>query len=76
MLVLAMVKSSSVTQEPKRMEQRSNLHVNLEDVVVMPGMMAIVGRTRDEARAKQPAAGGLFAIDVGVKGLPEARYAY
>ncbi len=31
---------------------------------------------RDEARAKQPAAGGLFAIDVGVKGLPEARYAY
>ena len=30
----------------------------------------------DEARAKQPAAGGLFAVDVGVKGLPEARYAY
>ena len=30
----------------------------------------------DAARAKQPAAGGLFAIDVGVKGLPEARYAY
>lgn len=30
----------------------------------------------DAARGKQPAAGGLFAIDVGVKGLPEARYAY
>ena len=30
----------------------------------------------DAARAKQPAAGALFAIDVGVKGLPEARYAY
>lgn len=30
----------------------------------------------DAARAKQPAAGGLFAIDVGVKGLPEARFAY
>jgi L-arabinonolactonase len=30
----------------------------------------------DEARGRQPAAGGLFAIDVGVKGLPEARYAY
>lgn len=30
----------------------------------------------DEAqRAAQPLAGGLFAIDVGVKGLPEARYA-
>lgn len=30
----------------------------------------------DAARAKQPAAGALFAIEVGVKGLPEARYAY
>lgn len=30
----------------------------------------------DDARAKQPAAGALFAIDAGVKGLPEARYAY
>ena len=30
----------------------------------------------DAARAQQPAAGALFAIDVGVKGLPEARYAY
>ena len=30
----------------------------------------------DEQRSKQPAAGGLFAIDVGVKGLPEARFAY
>ena len=30
----------------------------------------------DAARAKQPAAGGLFAIDVGVRGLPEARFAF
>ena len=30
----------------------------------------------DEQRARQPAAGGLFAIDVGVQGLPEARFAY
>lgn len=30
----------------------------------------------DAARAQQPAAGGLFAIDVGVKGLPEPRFAY
>lgn len=30
----------------------------------------------EAARAQQPAAGALFAIDVGVKGLPEARYAY
>jgi sugar lactone lactonase YvrE len=30
----------------------------------------------DEQRARQPAAGALFAIDVGVRGLPEARFAY
>jgi sugar lactone lactonase YvrE len=30
----------------------------------------------DEQRAKQPAAGALFAIEVGVRGLPEARFAY
>jgi L-arabinonolactonase len=28
----------------------------------------------DAARAQQPQAGGLFAIDVGVKGLPDARF--
>lgn len=28
-----------------------------------------------DARARQPLAGGLFAIDVGVKGLPEPRFA-
>ncbi len=30
----------------------------------------------EEERARQPAAGGLFAIDVGVRGLPEPRFAY
>jgi sugar lactone lactonase YvrE len=30
----------------------------------------------DAARARQPAAGALFALDVGVRGLPEPRYAW
>jgi sugar lactone lactonase YvrE len=28
-----------------------------------------------EALAKQPNAGGVFALDVGVRGLPESRFA-
>lgn len=30
----------------------------------------------EDERARQPAAGALFAIDVGVRGLPEPRFAY
>jgi sugar lactone lactonase YvrE len=32
-------------------------------------------RMTPEARAREPLAGGLFAVDVGVKGLPEPRFA-
>jgi alkanesulfonate monooxygenase len=40
-----------------------------EDVVVMPGMMAIVGRTRDEARAKLDALQALIDPVLGLASL-------